>query len=126
MSNFKKASQLKLRYNSAHGVLTTEQVWDLTCPQLSILIKSLKKELSKSETDESLAFLDENFTVDKEAELRFEIVKEIYLAKKEDEKEEKNRSKVKEHNQDILSLIADKEKEELKGKSIEELKALLK
>jgi hypothetical protein len=126
MSNFKKASQIKLRFTSAQGLLTTEQIWDLNLKQLTDLIKGLKKSLNKSTNDESLSFLDDTFEVDKVAELRFEIAKEIYLAKKEELDLALNASKNKEHDQYILSLIAEKEKEELKGKSVEELQALLK
>ena len=126
MSNFKKASQIKLRFTTAQGLLTTEQIWELNLKQLTDLIKGLKKSLNKSTNDESLSFLDDTFEVDKVAELRFEIAKEIYLAKKEELDLALNASKNKEHDQYILSLIAEKEKEELKGKSVEELQALLK
>jgi len=126
MSNFKKASQQKLRFQTTQGQLSTEQLWDLSLTQLSALVKNLKKVLSKTTEDESLAFLEEDFKVDKEAELRFEIAKEIYLSKKEALDLEKSAASVKEHNQHILSLIAEKEKSALKEMSVEELKGLLK
>jgi ribosomal protein L29 len=126
MSIFKEASQLKLRFQTTKGALATEQIWDLTLTELSALLKNLKKAISKSSSDESLAFLDESFEVDKEAELRFNVAKEIYLYKKDEHNAAINAASNKEHDQYILRLIAEKEKEDLKGKSVEELQALLK
>lgn len=126
MSIFKEASQLKLRFQTTKGALATEQLWDLTLTELSALLKNLKKAISKSSSDESLSFLDENFEVDKEAELRFNIAKDIYLTKKEEHNAAISAATDKQHDQYILSLIAEKQKEDLKGKSVEELQALLK
>ena len=64
--------------------------------------------------------------VDIENQLRFDILKDVYLTKKKEAEELRNAAEIKAHNQKILTLIAEKKDESLKGKSIEELEGLLK
>ena len=125
MDNFKQASRLKLRFSTSLGLLTVEQLWDLSQTQLSNAIKAAKKVLNK-ENDDELAFLEDTKTVDIENQLRFDILKDIYLTKKTEAEELRNAADVKAYNQKILALIAEKQEGELKGKSIAELEAMLK
>ena len=85
----------------------------------------MKKILKKSDDDE-LSFLDDSQVVDKENQLRFDILKDVYLTKKKEAEELRDASVAKQHNQKILALIAEKQEEGLRGKSIDELQALLK
>jgi hypothetical protein len=128
MDNFKKASQLKLRFVTNKGVLSVEQLWDLTPTQLATLVRSIKEELKSANVDDELSFLSDSIPTkgDIENQLRFEIAKEVYLAKKAEAEELRDAKAKKEHNQKILALIQEKKEGELKNKSIEELEALLK
>ncbi len=126
MDNFKLASQQKLRFNTDKGLLSVEQLWDLNQTQLSNLIKSVKKVLKQNDNDDDLSFLISAKTVDVENQLRFDIAKDIYLTKKAENEALRSAADRKEYEQKILSLIAEKKDESLKGKSIEELEALLK
>jgi phage FluMu protein gp41 len=119
------ASRLKLRVHTSQGPLSVEQLWDLSLSKLSAIIKNVKKTL-KDENDDELSFLDETKKVDFEAQLTFDIVKEIYLTKKKEIDAEKNAASIKEHNQKIMQLIHEKEEGALKDKSIDELKLLIK
>jgi ribosomal protein L29 len=121
---YKQASQLKLRFQTSKGQLTVEQLWDLSMTDLSTTIKAMKKVLKKSD-DDDLGFLEEDSKVDKVMELAFNILKDVYITKKEAAKAIREAAEIKAHNQKILTLIADKEEESLKGKSIEELKNML-
>jgi ribosomal protein L29 len=121
---YKQASQLKLRFQTSKGQLTVEQLWDLSMTDLSTTIKAMKKVLKKSD-DDDLGFLEEDSKVDKVMELAFNILKDVYITKKEAAKAIREADEIKAHNQKILTLIADKEEESLKGKSIEELKNML-
>ena len=56
---YKKASIKKLRFTTTKGNLSVEQLWGLTMTELKTLIKSLHK-LIKKETDDDLAFLEED------------------------------------------------------------------
>jgi hypothetical protein len=126
MSDFKQASKEKLRFSTSKGNLTVEQLWDLTLTDLATCIKGVKKVLKGSSEDDDLAFLDSNITVDKTQQLRFDILKDVYLTKKQEADDRKTAKEVKEHNQKILALIAEKQEEGLKGKSIEDLEKMLK
>lgn len=125
MDNFKEASKLGLRFNTSKGVLSVEQLWDLTQTDLANCIKGIKK-LLKTNDDDDLAFLDSTVVVDKEQQLRFDILKDVYLTKKQEAEDKRNAKETKEHNNRILELIASKKDQALEGKSIEELEAMLK
>lgn len=122
---YKKASQLKLKYQTLVGVVTTEQLWDLTLPQLSDAIKKVKKVLKKNDDDE-LSFLEDSKVIDTENELRFNILKDVYLAKKKEIEDIRDAAQIKAHNQKIDALIAQKQEEKLFDLSIEELEKLRK
>jgi hypothetical protein len=122
---YKKANQLKLRFQTNIGIVSTEQLWDLTQPQLGNAIKAVKKVLKKNDDDE-LSFLEDSKVVDVENQLRFDILKDVYLSKKQEADDLRNAAEVKAHNQKILALIAEKKDDSLKGMSVEELEKQLK
>jgi len=121
---YKKGLQLKLRFLTNVGLVSMEQLFDLSQAQLAGAIKSVKKILKKTDDDE-LSFLEDTKVVDVENQLRFDILKDVYLTKKKEAEEARTTAENKAHNQKILALIAEKQDEGLKGKSIEELEALL-
>lgn len=123
---YKLASQIGLRINTPKGSLSVEQLWSLSMSDLKTVIKSLKKTI-KSDDEDELDFLEDTESkVDKVLELSFNIVKDIYITKKDAAKALKDAADIKMHNQKILHLIASKQEEELAGKTIAELEALLK
>lgn len=122
---FKQASKLGLRFQTNKGILSVEQLWQLGQTDLSNAIKAVKKVLKKNDDDE-LSFLEDTKVVDIENQLRFDILKDVYLTKKKDAEELRNAAESKAHNQKILSLIAEKQEGKLKEMSIEELEKLLK
>ena len=124
MSIYKQAAQLGLRFSTTQGMLSVEQLWTLKITSLSNLIKSIKKVLNKDNDDE-LSFLDDSNTVNVEDQLRFDIVKDIYLTKKAENEAIRTEADRKAFEQKILGLIAEKKEDSLKGKSIEELEAML-
>lgn len=125
MDNFKKASREKLRFSTPKGLLSTEQLWDLSQAALTSAIKDVKKILKKDDDDE-LSFLDDSKVVDKENQLRFDILKDVYQTNKNEAQALREQAETKQNNQKIMALIAEKEEEGLKNKTVDELKALLK
>lgn len=124
MDIFKQASKERLRFETTKGSLSVEQLWDLNLTPLASIVKNLKKQLKKDNDDE-LSFLDEKATpVDKTLELSFEVVKAIYLDKKEERNAEQNEAAKRVHNAKIDALIAQKKDESLSNKTVEELEAL--
>lgn len=122
---YKEASILKLRFETSKGCLSVEQLWDLNLFDLSAAIKKVKKVLKKSDDDE-LSFLDEAKTVDTENELRFNILKDVFLTKKKNTEDAMNERERKEFNQGILARIKAKQEQQLDELSIEDLEKMLK
>ncbi len=122
---YKQASQLKLRVQTRVGGLSVEQLWDLNQSDLSNAIKAVKKVLKKTDDDE-LSFLEDTKVVDVENQLRFDILKDIYLTKKKEADELRTAAEVKEHNQKIYARMAANNEKQLDNLSNEELQKLIK
>lgn len=124
-NNFAEATRLKLRVPTSNGLLSVEDLWDLSLNKLSVVIKNVKKALKGSDNDDELSFLDETKTVDKTLQLTFDILKEIYLTKKSELDASKIAAEAKANNEKIMALIYEKQNEKLKNMSIEELEGML-
>lgn len=120
---YKQASQLKLRFATKVGQLTSEQLWDLTFQQLSVEIKSAKKQISKSD-DNELSFLEEGVKIDHIAQLKFDILKDVYLTKQQEANKSLKDLEIKRHNNKIDALIAEKKEDSLRSMSIEDLEKM--
>jgi len=123
MENFKLASQQKLRFQTNKGLLTTEQLWDLSLEDLDALAVSLENEYKESGKK---SFLTKISLKDRTSKLKFDVVLDVLNTKSEEAQAAAEAREVKEHNKKILELIADKQDESLKGKSIKQLEAMLK
>ena len=121
---FKQATKLRLRFTTTKGILTTEQLWDLTLTDLSAIIKVVKKQLKGSEGDDELSFLDSTKTTDVENQLRFDILKDIYLTKKADSEAIRTAADKKAQKAKLAELIAKKEDGALENKSLDDLKKM--
>lgn len=125
MSNYKEAVFLDVKFNTPKGSLSVTQLPQLSLTDLSTSIKAVKKLLTKNETDDDLSFLDSSKTVDKIEQLRFEILKDVYLTIKSKQDEAADAAAKKVNNQKIMQLIAEKKEGALQSKSIEELEKML-
>lgn len=125
MDNYKLASRLKLRFATDRGNLAVEQLWELSLTSLAASIRETKKVLKKND-DTDLSFLEEGGVSDTVNELRFEILKDVYVSKKKDLEDERNATENKAHNQKIMSIIQSKKEGALNEMSVEELEKLLK
>lgn len=118
---FKVAVKKKYRFNYK-GVLTVEDLWDLSVEDLDKIYKNLKSKL-KDASEESL--LNTVSKEDKELNNKIEIIK-VIVADKLAAKEKAQKAQLqKQQNQRILEIIADKQDAALKEKSLEELTAML-
>lgn len=123
MSNFKEASRVGLRFQTNKGLLTTEQLWSLNVTELDELAVALEVQAKESGKK---SFIIKKTEKDKTAKLRFDIVLEI-LEDRVDERDASLKAKEdKAHNEKILALISEKQDDDLKGKSVAELKKMLK
>lgn len=123
---YKKASKFKLRFQTPMGSITVEQAWDLTFAQITDLLHTISDNLSiKEGVDERLSFLGKTPSATDEIEqLRFEILKDIYLDKKKEVEEIRTARDRKIRNARIDEIIAQKQEDGLRSLSIEQLEAL--
>lgn len=117
---FKIAIKEKYRW-FYKGVISTEDLFDLSLEALDGIYKNLMKQ-KRNESEESLLSVSKE---DKELNIKIEIIKAI-VADKLTEKEKARRSaERKAQNQRILEIMADKKDAALKEKTIEELQAMI-
>ena len=123
---YKKAIRAKLRFQTSKGLLTIEQLWGLTLTELKNLIISLHETVKKVPS-EDLSFL-ETETVQEESEdkMRFNIAVDVYKTQQQEAKDSREEASKKAFNQHIAEIIAEKEEADLRSKSIDELKAMMK
>lgn len=120
---YKEATRQRLRFVTPQGTLSTEQLWDLSIPVLDTLAVRLEEEHKESGKK---SFVVKKSAKDKTAKLRFDIVLDILTTKVEEAEILRGAADIKEHNQKLLALIAEKKDDELRGKSVAELEKMLK
>lgn len=123
MENYKLASQQKLRFQTNRGSLSMEQLWDLPLEELDLLAVGLEAQYKRSPKK---SFLDKTSEKDKTSKLRFDVALDILNTKVEENQAALELLETKEHNEKIIRLIAEKQDESLKGKSIKQLEGMLK
>ena len=118
---FKIAAKRKYRFNYK-GLITVEDLWDLSLEELDKIYKNLKSQ-QRNNSEESL--LQSVSKEDKELNNKIEIIKVVVSDKLEAQDKAKKAATQKAQNQRILEILADKKDAALKEKSIEELQAML-
>lgn len=122
---FERATKAKLRFDSPRGRLTVEDLWDLPLTgavSLDNIYKAVNRQVKEAQ-EESIV---NPTTASTKLNLQLDIIKHIVEVKMEERDKAKEAIENKEKKQRILAALADKEEESLKGKSPEELKAMLK
>lgn len=122
MSIFEKASRQQLRFNSSKGMLTTEDLWQLSLESLDSIAKTVNKKL-KSDSEES--FIGKRTKSNTESELQLDILKHIISVKLAEDEARKTRTERTAKIAQLKELATAKEGEELKGKSKQEILAMI-
>lgn len=128
MNIFEQASRASLTFSSARGVLSTDELWSLPLQaksgfDLDNLAKGVSREL-KAMDEES--FVETNTNPAKGlASLRLEILKHVIASKQEENLARKNAAANAEMRERLLGALADKQEDELKNLSKEEILAQL-
>lgn len=118
---FEFASRNKVRF-PFKGMISVEDLWDLSLTNLDLIYKTLNKQVKQSE-EESL--LSTKASVDTELEVQIAIVKHIVSVKLTEKEAAEKAFAKKAQKQKIMSIIATKENEELQNSSIDDLKKML-
>lgn len=119
---FEEATRKGLRFATSKGLVTTEDLWDLKLDALDTLAKNLDKEVKESS---ETSFVKKKSSANKTAKLKFDVVLHVINTKLAEEEAATLASEKKAKKQQLLNLIAQKENEELSGKSLAELKAMV-
>ena len=118
---FEYATRNKVRF-PFKGLISAEDLWDLSLTNLDSIYKTLNKQVKQSE-EESL--LSTKTTVDKELEIQIAIVKHIVAVKLAEQEAREKASAKKEQKQKIMAIIASKQDEALQNSSVEDLQKML-
>lgn len=118
---FEVATRNKYRF-SYRGQISVEDMWDLPVTELDKIFKTLNKQVKTSQ-EESL--LETKSKEDEVLETQIEIVRRIVSIKQQEANERLREIERKVQKQRIMEIMADKQDEVLKGKSIDELQKML-
>ena len=114
---FKMAAEQKLRF-PFRGLIAVEDLFDLSLTSLDTIYKELSKEVKKANED---SLLDVVTKEDDKLALRIEIVKTIFTQKQAEAKEKSEAKEKNEKRKVLLDMLAEKQNEELKGMTKEQI-----
>lgn len=126
---FEKANRLKLRFSSPQGELSVEDLWDvpLTSTRANIAnLNNIAKEISRKlkEAGEE-DFVNPKSNADELLQLKLDIIKHVIHTKQAENEALRATAERKEKKTRIMELIARKQDQELEGKPLEELQAMV-
>ncbi len=121
MDIFEYAAENKLRF-PYKGSISIEDLYDLDVEELDMIFKTLNREVKKSNEESLLAKKSDS---DTKLNVKIEIIKKIVSKKLAEIEESKNAIMKKHKNEKIMELIAQKQDENLRSLSIDELKKML-
>ena len=125
---FERASRLRLRFETPRGLLSVEDLWllplesKISNPNLDDIARFYFRQL---ESKENVSFVRKEDKTDETTQLQFDVVKYVIDVRLEEADKAKKEADTAARKQKLLAIIADKEDEGLKGKSIEELMELV-
>lgn len=118
---FEYASRYKFRY-PYKGMITTEDLWDLTPAQLDIVYKALNKEVRVVQEDSLMCKMD---TIEAEVLYKIEIVKHIFHVKELEAMAREEAVKKAAKKQLLLGALARKQENAIENMSEEDLRKAL-
>ena len=119
---FETASKQKLRFTTAKGLLSTEDLWDLPLTTLNELAKSLNKQVKEAGEE---SFIEVKSSANEKLDNMFEIVKHIIKVKLTERETLKVAKENATKKAQILELIHQKKNESLASMPVEELEKML-
>jgi tryptophanase len=122
MNIFEVAVRSKMRF-PFKGLISVEDLWDLSLANLDSIFKTLNSEL-KQVQEESL--LEVKTEQNKELDVKIEIIKYIVKVRQEENQLKLKAKEQKEQKQKIMEILSTKQDNALQNKSIEELEEMLK
>ena len=118
---FEKATREKIRFEHK-GLLSVEDLWDLSVQELDSIFKKLSAKLRICKEDSLLA---ETKIENNDTELKINIIRYIVTTKLEEKAAKKLELEKINQRKRILEVISEKQDIDLKGKTLEELNKML-
>ncbi len=118
---FETATKEKYRF-PYKGMISVEDLWDLSPAQLDGIYKTLNAEKKTTEED---SLLGQRSKAEQELLTKIELVKYIFAAKQAEIEARKQKTANDEKKRRIMELIASKEDAALGEKSVDDLKQML-
>ena len=118
---FEVAVRNKFRF-PFKGVISVEDLWDLSVQQLDGIFKMLKSQEKKAQ-EESL--LDTRTPEDEVLKTKIDIIRYIVTVKLDEAKQAERAKENRDQKQKILGILAEKQDADLRNKTPEELQAIL-
>ena len=118
---FEVAVRNKFRF-PFKGVISVEDLWDLSVQQLDGIFKTLKSQEKKAQ-EESL--LDTRTPEDEALKTKIDIIRYIVGVKLDEAKQAERAKENHDQKQKILGILAEKQDADLRNKTPEELQSML-
>lgn len=118
---FEYASRNKFRY-PYKGMITTEDLWDLSPEQLDVVYKALNKNVEATQVNSLMCNTDE---ADYDLLMMIDIVKHVFHVKEQEAENRKNETVKAAKKQHILELLEKKREDALLNMSEDELMKML-
>ena len=118
---FERAAKCKLRFQSNKGVLSSEDLFDLSLTSLDLIAKNVNRQL-KAEAEES--FIEKKSDSSSEMELRLDILKHVISYKMGVAEANRKRAETIAKKSQIEDILLRKKSEKLENMSEEELVAM--
>lgn len=122
MNIFEMATRNKFRF-PYKGLISVEDLWDLSHVQLDSIYKNLNKEIKQTQ-EESL--LSAKNSEDAELQAKIDIVKYIFTVKQQEAIQRSIDAENAYKKRRIMEILAQKQDDSLMGKSEDELRKMLK
>lgn len=124
MNLFEYAARSRVRFQSARGSITVEDLWQLNLAELNEIAKRVNREEVKPSEEESFLKTDETNSA-RDARLKLAIVVHIIEVKQDEIAEAKERTANRQRKQHLLEILNRKKESELEGKSVEEIERMI-
>lgn len=120
---FEKASRLNITYNCSFGVISVNDLWNLSLQTLDTIAKNCRDNVNSFKESESfISEVSSETLKEKEiAELRFDIVRYIIKVKLEEKKQREDELSKQNTKKLLQELLYKKELQNLENLSVEEI-----
>lgn len=121
MNIFEYAVRNKLRFNYK-GLITVEDLWYLSLKDLDAIYKQLKGQMKVNGEESLMASKSKADTV---LEMQIEIIKYVFAEKEAAVAKAKKAAENRKQREKLMGILAEQEEKDLRGKSADELRAMI-